>query len=62
MASRLDRQLGTLDEFLPRAALEVDRLAGLEQNMRLPIEQKYLYAPLTKQQLDDFVKIPAKIQ
>lgn len=52
----------TLDEFLPRAALDVDRLAGLEQNMRLAVEQKYLAAPLTQQQLAEFVKIPAPIR
>lgn len=51
----------SLDEFLPRAAVDVDRVAGLEQNMRTAIEFKYLAAPLTKQQLDEFVQIPAKL-
>ena len=51
----------SLDEFLPKAAVEVDRVAGLEQNMRTAIEFKYLTAPLTSQQLGEFVRIPARI-
>jgi NitT/TauT family transport system substrate-binding protein len=48
----------TLAEFLPRQAVETDRVLGLEQNMRLAIETKYMSAPLTREQLDAFVRIP----
>ena len=51
----------SLDEFLPRSAVDVDKVVGLEQNMRTAIEFKYLSAPLTKQQLDELVQIPARI-
>ena len=52
----------SLDEFLPKPAVGVDRVAGLEQNMRTAIEFKYLTAPLTKQQLEELVQIPARIE
>ena len=51
----------SLDEFLPKGAVGVERVAGLEQNMRTAIEFKYMTAPLTKQQLDEFVQIPARL-
>ncbi len=51
----------SLDEFLPRAAVDVDKVAGLEQNMRTAIEFKYLNAPLTKAQLDELVQIPERM-
>ena len=51
----------SLDEFLPKSAVDVDKVVGLEQNMRTAIEFKYLSAPLTKQQLDELVQIPARI-
>ena len=51
----------SLDEFLPKQAVDVDTVAGLEQNMRTAIEFKYLTAPLTKEQLAEFVQIPARI-
>ena len=47
-----------LDEFLPRAAVQTDKIMGLEQNMRSAVEFKYLSAPLTQAQMDEFVKIP----
>ena len=51
----------SLDEFLPKSAVDVDKVAGLEQNMRTAMEFKYLTAPLTKEQLDELVQIPTKI-
>ena len=50
----------SLDEFLPKEAVNPDRVAGLEQNMRTAIEFKYMTAPLTKQQLDELVQIPPR--
>ncbi len=47
-----------LDEFLPRAAVQTEKIMGLEQNMRSAVEFKYLSAPLTQAQMDEFVKIP----
>jgi NitT/TauT family transport system substrate-binding protein len=48
----------TLDDFLPRASVQTDEIRGLEQNMRTAIEFKYLAAPLSREQLDELVKIP----
>ncbi len=48
-----------LDEFLPKTAVQIDRVMGLDQNMRTAIEFKYMSAPLSAAQLAEFVKIPA---
>jgi NitT/TauT family transport system substrate-binding protein len=50
----------SLNEFLPKVAVDPDRVMGLDQNMRTAIEFKYLTAPLSQQQLDELVKIPPR--
>jgi len=48
------------DEFLPKAALQPDRVLGLEQVMRDAIEFKFMTAPLSNEQLAEAIKIPAR--
>jgi NitT/TauT family transport system substrate-binding protein len=49
-----------LQEFLPRAALDPDRIAGLEEIMADAVTFKYIPAPLTKAQLDELIQIPER--
>jgi NitT/TauT family transport system substrate-binding protein len=49
-----------LQEFLPRAALDPDRIAGLDELMADAVTFKYIAAPLTKAQLDEFIQIPER--
>ena len=51
----------SLAEFLPKSAVDPDKVMGLEQNMRTAIEFKYLTAPLTKEQLTELVQIPPRM-
>jgi NitT/TauT family transport system substrate-binding protein len=46
------------DEFLPKAALQPDRILGIDAVMRDAIEFKFLSAPLTKEQLAEAIRIP----
>ena len=48
------------DEFLPKAALDPDRVLGLDQTMRDAIEFKFLSAPLSKEQLAEAIQIPPR--
>src|SRR5204863_3461977 len=45
------------DEFLPKAALQPDRVLGIESVMRDAIEFKFLSAPLSKEQLAEVIQI-----
>jgi NitT/TauT family transport system substrate-binding protein len=49
-----------LQEFLPREALDPDRLSAVDAVMADAVSFKYLPAPLTKAQLDDLVQIPER--
>jgi NitT/TauT family transport system substrate-binding protein len=42
------------DEFYPKNNLRVDRLSGIDQAMADAIALKFLAAPLSKEQLDQF--------
>ncbi|MDB5643955.1 MAG: aliphatic sulfonate transporter [Hyphomicrobiales bacterium] len=42
------------EEFFPKKALELNRLAGVNEGMRDAVEMKFLPAPLTKEQQDAF--------
>jgi NitT/TauT family transport system substrate-binding protein len=44
------------DEFFPRKNLQLDRVSGLEEAMADAQAMKFISAPLTKPQLDDFLK------
>jgi len=49
-----------LAEFLPKAAVDPDRLSGVDDVMADAVTFKYLPAPLTRAQLDDLVQIPER--
>ena len=47
----------SLSEFLPKAAVQTDEVRGIDQNMRVALEAKYISAPLTKEQIAELVQI-----
>jgi hypothetical protein len=49
-----------LQEFLPRAALDPDRISAIDAVMADAVTFKYLPAPLSKAQLDDLIQIPER--
>jgi NitT/TauT family transport system substrate-binding protein len=49
-----------LQEFLPKAAVEPDRIAGVDDVMADAVAFKYIAAPLTKAQLDTLIQIPER--
>jgi NitT/TauT family transport system substrate-binding protein len=46
------------DEFLPKAALQPDRILGVDSVMRDAVEFKFMSAPLSKEQLAEAIQIP----
>jgi ABC-type nitrate/sulfonate/bicarbonate transport system substrate-binding protein len=50
------------DEFLPKEALQPDRVLGLDQVMRDAIEFKFMTALLSKEQLAEAIQIPPRKQ
>jgi NitT/TauT family transport system substrate-binding protein len=51
-----------LTEFLPKEAVDPDRIAGVDDVMADAVAYKYIPAPLTKQQLDQLIQIPERKQ
>jgi NitT/TauT family transport system substrate-binding protein len=51
-----------LAEFLPREAVDPDRISGVDDVMADAVTFKYMPAPLTKQQLDELIQIPERKQ
>jgi NitT/TauT family transport system substrate-binding protein len=49
-----------LQEFLPKAAVDPDRISGLDDIMADAITFKYIPTPLTKAQLDELIQIPER--
>ncbi len=49
-----------LAEFLPKAAVDPDRISGLDDVMADAVAFKYIPAPLTRAQLDALVQIPER--
>ena len=49
-----------LQEFLPKAAVDPDRISGLDDVMADAVAFKYIAAPLTKAQLDELIQIPER--
>ncbi len=47
------------DEFYPKENMDPSRISGLEQAMADAVELKFLAAPLTKEQLDQFFQLQA---
>jgi NitT/TauT family transport system substrate-binding protein len=48
------------DEFLPKPALQPDRVLGSDSVMRDAVEFKFLSAPLSKEQLAEAIQIPPR--
>lgn len=59
--SKVNEELATQirDEFLPKAALQPDRVLGLERIMQDAVTFKMLAAALSKEQLAELIQIPA---
>jgi len=49
-----------LQEFLPKAAVDPDRISGLDDVMADAVAFKYIAAPLTQAQLDMLIQIPER--
>jgi NitT/TauT family transport system substrate-binding protein len=49
------------DQFYPRDGLMVDRISGLEAVMADGVANKYLTAPLTKEQLGQLFQVPPSL-
>jgi len=49
-----------LQEFLPKAAVNPDRLSGIDEIMADAVTYKYISAPLSEGQLDELVQIPER--
>jgi NitT/TauT family transport system substrate-binding protein len=49
-----------LAEFLPKDAVDPDRISGVDDVMADAVSFKYISAPLTKTQLDELIQIPKR--
>ncbi len=49
-----------LQEFLPKAAVDPDRISGIDDVMADAVTFKYIAAPLSKAQLDELIQIPER--
>jgi len=49
-----------LQEFLPKAAVDPDRISGLDDVMADAVAFKYIAAPLSQAQLDELIQIPER--
>lgn len=49
-----------LTEFLPTAAVNPDRISGIEEVMADAVSFKFIAAPLTQAQLQDLIRIPER--
>jgi NitT/TauT family transport system substrate-binding protein len=50
----------TRDDFFPKAALDPDRIVGLDVIVKDAVELKYTPAPLTSAQLTELIRIPPR--
>jgi NitT/TauT family transport system substrate-binding protein len=50
----------SLQEFLPKAAVDPDRISGVDDVMADAVAFKYIAAPLSKAQLDELIQIPER--
>jgi len=50
----------TRDEFFPKEAINPDRIIGLDTIVKDAVDLKFTAAPLTREQLDELVQIPAR--
>jgi len=51
-----------LAEFLPKAAVDPDRISGLDDIMADAVTFKYISAPLSKEQIAELIQIPERKQ
>jgi NitT/TauT family transport system substrate-binding protein len=51
-----------ITEFMPRAAVDPDRISGIDEVMADAVRFKFISAPLTKAQLDELIQIPERRQ
>ena len=51
-----------LQEFLPPAAVDPDRISGIDEVMADAVSFKFIAAPLTKEQLAELIQIPERRQ
>ena len=51
-----------LQEFLPKEAVDPDRISGVDDVMADAVTHKYMSAPLSKQQIDELIQIPERKQ
>jgi NitT/TauT family transport system substrate-binding protein len=49
-----------LQEFLPKAAVDPDRISGIDDVMADAVAFKYITVPLSKAQLDELIQIPER--
>jgi len=49
-----------LQEFLPKAAVDPDRISGLDTIMADAVTFKYIAKPLSQQQIDELIQIPER--
>lgn len=49
-----------LQEFLPKAAVDPDRISGLDDVMADAVTHKYMAAPLSKEQIAELIQIPER--
>jgi NitT/TauT family transport system substrate-binding protein len=56
----LDMAKRTRDQFFPKAAIDPDKVVGLEAIVQDAVTLKYTSAPLTKEQLAELIQIPPR--
>jgi NitT/TauT family transport system substrate-binding protein len=49
-----------LAEFLPKTAVDPDRISGVDDVMADAVTFKYIPAPLSKAQVDELIQIPER--
>ncbi len=60
VAISIDMAKRTRDDFFPKAAVDPDRIVGLDTIVPDAVTLKYTAAPLTKEQLAELIQIPPR--
>jgi NitT/TauT family transport system substrate-binding protein len=50
----------SMNQFQPKETMQTDQMADLDGAIRDAVKLKFLDAPLTKEQLADFIQIPPR--
>jgi NitT/TauT family transport system substrate-binding protein len=50
----------SMNKFQPKETMQTDQMADLDGAIRDAVKLKFLDAPLTKEQLADFIQIPPR--